>query len=57
MGGACSTNGEKTNAYMLFLGKPEGKRPIGRPRHRWLDNVKINFVGVGWGNVDWIDLA
>jgi hypothetical protein len=40
MGGPCSTNGEKRNAYILLVGKPEGKRPLGRPRHRWVDNIK-----------------
>jgi hypothetical protein len=38
------------------VGKPEGKRPLGRPK-RWLDNIRMNLVGVGWGNVDWIGLA
>jgi hypothetical protein len=42
MGGACSTNGEKRNAYRIFVGKPEGKRPLGRPRCRWLDNIKTD---------------
>jgi hypothetical protein len=46
--GACSTNGEKRNAYRLLVGKPEGRRPLGR----WMD-----LVEVGWGDVDWIDLA
>jgi hypothetical protein len=38
---ACSTNGEKMNAYRILVGKPEGKRPVGRPRSRWVDNIKI----------------
>jgi hypothetical protein len=37
-----------------LVGKPEGKRPLGRPRRRWLDNVRIDLVEVGWGDVDWI---
>jgi hypothetical protein len=55
MGGACST---KRNAYRL-VGKPEGKRPLGRPRRRWLDNTRIRMdpVEVRWGDVDWIVLA
>jgi hypothetical protein len=40
MGRTCSTNGEKRNAYMILVGKPEGKRPLGRPRRRWVDNIK-----------------
>jgi hypothetical protein len=56
MGGPCSTNGEK-NAYRLLVGKPEGKRPLGRPRRRWVDNIGMDFVEVGWGDVDWIGLA
>jgi hypothetical protein len=36
--------GEKKNAYRILVGKPEGKRPLGRPRHRWVDNIKINFI-------------
>jgi hypothetical protein len=49
--------GEKRNACRLLVGKPEGKRPIGRPRRRWVNNVGIDLVGVGWGDVDWIGLA
>jgi hypothetical protein len=41
MGTTCSTNGEKSNAYRILVRKPEGKRPIGRPRHRWVDNIKL----------------
>jgi hypothetical protein len=49
--------GEKTNAYRLLVGKPEGKRPVGRPRCRWVDNITMDLVEVGWGDVDWIDMA
>jgi hypothetical protein len=49
--------GEKRNAYKLLVGKPEGRRPLGRPRRRWVDNVKMDLGEVGWGGVDWIDLA
>jgi hypothetical protein len=57
MGGACSTNGKKRNAYKFLVGKPEGRSPIGRPKHRCLDNFRMDLVEVGWGNVDWIGLA
>jgi hypothetical protein len=57
MGGACSTNGEKRNAYRLLVGKPEGRRPLGRPRCKWVDNIRMDLVEVGWGDVDWIGLA
>jgi hypothetical protein len=53
MGGACSTNGEKR----LLVGKPERKRPLGRPRRRWVDNIKMDLGEVGWGDVVWIGLA
>jgi hypothetical protein len=56
-GGPCSTNGEKRNAYRLLVGKPEGKRPLGKPRCRWVDNIRMNLGEVGWGNVDWIGLV
>jgi hypothetical protein len=49
--------GEKRNAYRLLMGKPEGKRPLGRPRCRWLDNIMVDLGEVGWGHVDWIGLA
>jgi hypothetical protein len=42
MGRACSTNGEKRNAYRILMGSREGKRPLGRPRHKWEDNIKMN---------------
>jgi hypothetical protein len=47
MGWACSTNGENVNAYTIFVGKREGKRPIGRSRRRYEDNIKINPRGTG----------
>jgi hypothetical protein len=49
--------GEKMNVYRLLVGKPEGKRPLGRPRRRWIDNIKMNLLEIGLGVVDWIDLA
>jgi hypothetical protein len=57
MGGPCSTKGEKRNAYRLLVGKPEEKRPLGRPRRRWVDNIRMELGDVGWGHVDWIGLA
>jgi hypothetical protein len=47
-------NGKKGKAYRLLVGKPEGKRPLGRPRRRWMDNIRMNLGEVGWGDVDWI---
>jgi hypothetical protein len=44
--------GEKRNAYSLLVGKPEGKRPLGRPRRRWLDNIRMDLVEVGRGDVE-----
>jgi hypothetical protein len=49
--------GAKRNTYRLWVGKPEGKRPLGRPRHRWVDNIRMDLGEVGWGDVDWIGLA
>jgi hypothetical protein len=48
---------EKRNVCRLLVGKPEGRRPLGRPRHRWVDNIRMDLVEVGWGDVDWIGLA
>jgi hypothetical protein len=48
---------EKRNAYRLLVGKPEGKRPLGRPKRRWVDNIKMDLGEVGWSDVDWIGLA
>jgi hypothetical protein len=54
MGGARRA---KRNAYMLLVGKPEGRRPLGRPRRRWVDNIRVDLIEVGWGSVTWIGLA
>jgi hypothetical protein len=49
--------GERRGAYRALVGKPEGRRPLGRPRRRWEDNIKMNLREVGWGGMDWINLA
>jgi hypothetical protein len=49
--------GEKRTAYRILVGKPEGKRPLGRPRRRWVDNIKMDLRETGWDGMDWIDLA
>jgi hypothetical protein len=49
--------GEKRNAYRLLVGKPEGKRPLGRPRRKWVDNIRMDLGEMGWSDVDWIGLA
>jgi hypothetical protein len=49
--------GEKMNAYRLFVGKPEGKRPLGRPRRRSVDTIRMDLGEVGWGDVDCIGLT
>jgi hypothetical protein len=53
MGRACSTNGEKRNAYMILAGRPEGKRSLGR--RRWSDNIKMDLREIGWYYMDWMD--
>ena len=57
MGGACSACGERRNVFRDLVGKPERKRPLGRPRRRWEDNIKMDFQEVGCGGMDWIELA
>jgi hypothetical protein len=57
MSGECSTNGGESNAYRILVGRPEGKRPLGRPRCRWEDNIRMDLREIGWGDMDWIDLA
>jgi len=49
--------GERRGLYKFLLGKPEGKRPLGRPRHRWDDNIKMDLHEVGGAGMDWIRLA
>jgi hypothetical protein len=57
MGGACGKNGERRAAYRVWVGKLERKRPPGRHKHRWEDNMKTDLQEVGWGCMDWIYLA
>jgi hypothetical protein len=49
--------GEKRDAYRILVGRPEGRRPLGRPRYRWEDNIKIDLQDVGCGGTNWIELA
>jgi hypothetical protein len=49
--------GERRDKYRVLVGKPEGKRPLGTPRHRWEDNIKLDLQEVGCGSMDWINLA
>jgi hypothetical protein len=49
--------GEKMNAYRVLLGKPEKERPLGRPRRRWVDTIKMDLREIRWNAVDWIDMA
>jgi hypothetical protein len=49
--------GEGRCAYRILVGRPEGRRPLGRPRRRWEDNIKMDLQEVGWKDVDWIDMA
>jgi hypothetical protein len=49
--------GAKRHSYRILVGKPEGKRPLGRPRLRWVDNIKIDLRETRWDGTDWIDLA
>jgi hypothetical protein len=46
--------GEKRNAYRILVGNPEGKRPLGRPRRQWVDNIKMHLREIGWDGMDWI---
>jgi hypothetical protein len=49
--------GENKNAYRILVGKPEGKRARGRPRRRWVDNIKMDLREIEWDNMAWIDVA
>jgi hypothetical protein len=57
LAGHVARMGEKRNAYRILVRKPEGKRPLGRPRRRLVDNIKVDLREMGWDGVDWIDLA
>jgi len=57
MGGHVACFGERRVAYRVLVGKPQDKRPLGRPRIRWEDNIKMNHQEVGWGGMDWVDLS
>jgi len=57
MGGECSAYGERRGAYRILVGKPEGKRPLGRPKSRWEYNIRWIFKKRDRGGMDWIDLA
>ena len=52
-----NNNNNNEGLYRVLVGKPEGKRPLGRPRHRWVDNIRMDLQEVGCGYVDWIGLA
>jgi hypothetical protein len=55
--GHVARKGENRNAYRILVGKPEGKRPLGRHRHRWEDNIRMDVREIGWSGMDWTDLA
>jgi hypothetical protein len=57
MGKACSTSGKERNAYRILVGTPEGMRPLGRSRRRWVDNIQMDFREMGWCGMDLIDLS
>jgi hypothetical protein len=48
---------QNRNAYRILVGMPERKRPLGRPGRRWEDNIKLDLREIGWGGIDWIDIA
>jgi hypothetical protein len=56
MGGNAARIGERKNAYRILVGNPE-RRPLGRPRRRWVDNIKVAFREIEWDGMDWIDLT
>jgi hypothetical protein len=57
MGGACRAYGEGRGMYRVLVGKPEGRRPLGRPRRRWEDNIQMDLQRMACGGMDWIELA
>jgi hypothetical protein len=57
LAGHVARMGEVTGAYNILVGRPEGRRPLGRPRHRWEDNIKMDLREIGFGDVNWIHWA
>jgi hypothetical protein len=57
MGGACSADGEERGVYRVLVGKPGGRRPLGRPKHRWEDNIRMDLQEVRCGDMNWFGLA
>jgi hypothetical protein len=57
MGGACGAHGGMRGAYNILVGRPEWRRPLGRPKRRWEDNIKMNLREIGFVDVDWIHWA
>jgi hypothetical protein len=57
MGRAYSTHGWERDTYKILVGKPEGAKPLGRPRHRWEYNINMDLREVGWDDMDWINLS
>ena len=55
--GHVARTGERRSVYRIVVGKPEGNRPLGRPRLKWEDNIKMDLENVTWGGIDWIDMA
>jgi hypothetical protein len=55
--GHVARSGEERKLYKVLVGKPDGKRPLGRPRRRWEDGIRMDLREIGWGSVDWIQLA
>jgi hypothetical protein len=53
----CSSNGEKNNAYRIWEGNPEGERPLGKPRRRWKNNIKMELREIVWDDMKWINLT
>jgi hypothetical protein len=57
VGGTCGTHGERRGVYMVLVGRPEGKKPLGRPRRRWEDNIKMDPRQTGLNGTNWIRLT
>jgi hypothetical protein len=55
--GLVARMGETMNAYRILVGKPQGKRPLGRPRRGWMDNIKMDLREIAWDGMDWTELA